>query len=341
MDYSPLGRSGMKVSKFGLGTMVLGAWGNSDLDACSRIINKALDGGINLVDTADVYGEGQNERIVATALNTRRDEVVLCTKFHHAVEPGKDPNRQGNSRRWIMSAIDDSLQRLNTDYIDLYQVHRPDPTVAIEETVEALSDLVRMGKIRAWGTSTFPAEDLVEAQWAASRTGAIAPHTEQPPYSILCRGAERDILPIAQRYGLGTLAWSPLSGGWLTGKYRRDTPPPAGSRGDINPDHFDGTNHTKLTTVETLSSIADDAGLTLTHMSLAWATEHPALSTVLIGPRTEQQLDDLLQAADVTLTPDILDAIDAVVPPGTTINPTDIGWNPPGLATNARRRNHS
>ncbi|MDG1410549.1 MAG: aldo/keto reductase [Acidimicrobiales bacterium] len=341
MDYRPLGRSGIKVSKFGLGTMVLGAWGNSDVDACSRIINKALDAGINLLDTADVYGEGQNERIVGLAIANRRDEIVLCTKFHHAVEPDEDPNRQGNSRRWIMRAIDDSLKRLNTDYIDLYQVHRPDPTVAIEETVEALSDLVRMGKIRAWGTSTFPAEDLVETLWAARRCGAVGPHTEQPPYSILCRGAERDILPVAQRYGMGTLAWSPLSGGWLTGKYRRDTPPPPGSRGDTNPDHFDGTNHDKLIAVEALATIADKAGLSLTHMSLAWATEHPALSAALIGPRTEAQLDDLLQASDLLLTPDILDMIDTVVPPGTTINPTDLGWNPPGLTTNARRRRHS
>ena len=237
-----------------------------------------------------------------------------------------------------MTAVEDSLRRLGVDHIDVYQVHRPDPTVAIDETVAALSDLVRAGTIRAWGTSTFPAEDLVEAHWAAERHGAIGPHTEQPPYSILCRGIENDVLPTVRRHGMGTLAWSPLSGGWLTGKYRRGEPSPSGSRGDTNPDHFDADNETKYAAVEHLQAIADGAGLLLAHLALAFVVEHPAVTTALIGPRTDEQLAELLRGCEVELSTDVLDAIDAVVPPGMTINPADIGWVAPGLAPDHRRR---
>lgn len=342
MQFGALGRTGIQVSRFGLGTMVLGAWGNTDLDACHRIIHRALDAGVNVVDTADIYGDGENETIVGAALASRRDHVVLCTKFHHPVGddgPGRDdPNRGGNSRRWIMQAVDDSLRRLGTDHIDLYQVHRPDPTTAIEETVDALTDLVRAGKIRAWGTSTFPAQDLVLAHWAADRRSTIGPHTEQPPYSILCRGIERDVLPITQRFGMGVLTWSPLSGGWLTGKYTRAESAPPGSRAATNPDHFDVANEAKFGAVEALSSIAAEAGLSLTHLALAWNVEHPAITCALLGPRTEEQLDDLLGAADVRLDDDVLDAIDRVVAPGATINPADSGWTPPGLDATMRRR---
>lgn len=338
MERRTLGRSGLEVGRFGLGTMVLGAWGNTDLAACHRIIHGAIDAGVNLIDTADMYGDGENETIVGAALRGRRDHVVLCTKFHHPVGDDPDPTRRGNSRRWIMAAIDDSLRRLDVDHIDLYQVHRPDPAVPIDETVEALTDLVRAGKIRAWGTSTFPAEDIVEAHWAAEHLGAVAPLTEQPPYSILCRGIERDVLPTVRRHGMGALVWSPLSGGWLTGKYRRDVAAPVGSRGDTNPDHFDGGNDAKFDAVERLGSIADEAGLSLTHMALAFVTEHPAISCALLGPRTESQLDDLLIAASIDLSVDVLEAIDQVVPPGVTINPADVGWDPPGLAPAARRR---
>lgn len=316
MELRPLGRTGVDVSRFGLGTMVLGAWGNTDPDACHRVINTALDAGINLVDTADMYGDGENESIVGEAIAHRRDDVVLCTKFHHPVGNDPDLTRRGNSRRWIMTAVEDSLRRLGVDHIDLYQAHRPDPTVPIEETVEALTDLVAAGKIRAWGTSTFPAEDLVEALWAGDRLGALGPSTEQPPYSILCRAVERDVLPTVRRHGMGALVWSPLSGGWLTGKYRRDQPAPIGSRGDTNPDHFDAANAAKFDAVERLQVIADEAGLTLTHMALAFAAEHPAVTCALIGPRTEAQLADLLAAADVHLGRDVLDAIDEIVPPG-------------------------
>jgi aryl-alcohol dehydrogenase (NADP+) len=338
MQTRVLGRTGMHVSCLGLGTMVLGKWGNTDLDACHRIIHKALDGGINLVDTADMYGDGENETIVGAALAGRRDDVVLCTKFHNPVGDHDDPNRRGNSRRWIMTAVEDSLRRLGTDRIDVYQVHRPDPDTAIEETVDALTDLVRAGKIRAWGTSTFPAADIVEAHWAAERRSAIGPHCEQPPYSILNRGIEADVLPTVQRHGMGVLTWSPLSGGWLTGKYRRDDPAPGGSRGATNPDHFDVANPSKFDAVEALAAIAAEAGVSLTHLALAWNIEHPAVTAALIGPRTEDQLDDLLGAADIRLDADVLDAIDAVCPPGTVLNAADAGWNPPALHPTRRRR---
>lgn len=338
MEYRPLGRTGMHVSRFGLGTMVLGVWGNTDLDECERIVHRALDAGINLVDTADVYGFGENEEIVGRAIAGRRDDVVLCTKFHNPVGVHDDPNRRGNSRRWIARAIDDSLRRLGVDHVDVYQVHRPDPSTDIAETVAALDDLVTAGKIRAWGTSTFPADQLVEAHWAAERLGCIGPRTEQPPYSIFTRGIERDVLPLARRYGTGVLVWSPLSGGWLTGKYTRSQPAPAGSRADTNPDHFDGGNERKFDAVERLSAIARGAGLPLAHVALAWATEHPAVTAALIGPRTEEQLDDLLGAADVVLPSDVLDAIDEVVAPGVDLNPADVGWTPPGLGRDQRRR---
>jgi aryl-alcohol dehydrogenase-like predicted oxidoreductase len=318
--------------------MVLGAWGNTDRGACNRIINGALDAGVNLVDTADMYGGGENETIVGAAIAGRRDDVVLCTKFHHPVGDDPDLTRRGNSKRWITTAIDDSLRRLGVEHIDLYQVHRPDPSVPIAETVEALTGLVRAGKIRAWGTSTFPAEDIVEAHWAAERSDAVGPSTEQPPYSILCRGIERDVFPTIRRHDMGSLVWSPLSGGWLTGKYRRGESAPHGSRAATNPDHFDGGNEAKFAAVERLQRIADGAGLAMSHMALAFAAEHPAVTCALIGPRTEAQLADLLAAADVKLSDDVLDAIDEVVPPGITINSVDVGWTPPGLATEQRRR---
>ena len=335
-EHRVLGRTGIRVGRFGLGTMVLGAWGNTDRSACHRIIHRALDAGINLVDTADMYAAGQSEEIVGEALRGRRDDGVVATKFHHPM--GEDPNRRGNSRRWIRQAVEDSLRRLDTDRIDLYQVHRPDPDTAIEETVGALSDLVGEGKILCWGTSTFPAAEIVEAAWAAERTGGIAPHCEQPPYSILTRGIERDVLPVCHRHGLGVITWSPLSGGWLTGKYRRGAAAPSGSRADTNPDHFDVGNDAKFDAVERRTKIADDAGLSLTHLALAWNVEHPAVTAALIGPRTEEQLDELLGAIDVRLEPDVLEAIDAVVAPGTDLNPADAGWTPPGLDPNQRRR---
>jgi aryl-alcohol dehydrogenase-like predicted oxidoreductase len=334
--YRSLGRTGIKVSPLGLGAMVLGAWGNTDHDDCVRIVHRALDAGINLVDTADMYADGESEQIVGRALVGRRDTVVLATKFHNPM--GADPNQRGNSRRWIMQAVDASLRRLGTDWIDLYQVHRPDPETALDETVGALSDLVRAGKIRAWGTSTFPAEELVEAQWVAARTGGIAPHAEQPPYSILTRGIERDVLPVCGRYGVGVLTWSPLAGGWLTGKYRRDEPVPAGTRAQTHADHFDRDNPVKFDAVEALQRVADEAGLPLAHLALAWNVTHPAVTSALIGVKTVEQLDGLVGAAEVRLEAGLLDRIDEIVAPGTNVNPADAGWTPPGLAVTARRR---
>ena len=333
--YRTLGATGVQVSRFGLGTMVLGVWGNRDLAESARIIQRALDAGINLIDTADVYGAGENEVIVGRAIAGRRDDVVLATKFNGAM--GDDVNRRGNARRWVMRALDDSLRRLNVDHVDLYQIHRPDPATSIEETVGALDDLVHAGKIRYWGTSTFPADALVEARWAASRRTTTGPHTEQPPYSILCRHIERDVLPACQRHGIGVIAWSPLSGGWLTGKYRAAGDAPEGSRAATNPEHFDGDNEAKAAAVDRLRGVADQAGLPLVHLALAWATEHPAVSSVLLGPRTDEQLTELLGATDVKLDADTLDAIDAIVAPGTDVNPADAGWTPPGLDPAARR----
>ena len=338
MEFRTIGRSGVRVNPLALGTMVLGPWGNTDVNACRRIVNRALDAGLNLVDTADTYGDGATEEIIGPALKGRRDDVVLATKFQNPVGDHDDPNRQGNSRRWMMRAVEDSLRRLGTDYIDLYQVHRPDPHTDIAETVEAMSDLVRAGKIRTWGTSTFPASEIVEAHWAAQRSGAIAPHCEQPPYSIMCRGIESDVLDVCARYGMGVITWSPLAGGWLTGKYTRADPAPPGSRGATNPDHFDGGNQAKFDAVERLGPIAAEAGVSMTHMALAWILEHPAVTAVLIGPRTEDQLTELLAVGDLRLDEDTLDAIDSVVAPGVNINEADTYWVPPTLERSGRRR---
>lgn len=345
MQRTTLGRTGIEVSRFGLGTMVLGAWGNQDRADCIRIVHRALDGGIDFVDTADVYAFGESEEIVGAALAqlppSRRDQVVVATKFHNGM-PDADgefrAHRRGNSRRWIRRAVDESLRRLQLDHIDLYQVHRPDPSTELAETIDALTDLVRDGKIGAWGTSTFPAEELVEACWAAERRGVAGPHTEQPPYSILTRGIERDVLPTCGRHSIGVIVWSPLAGGWLTGKYRRGAAAPEGSRATTNPDHFDGSNLAKLDAVEALGALADGAGLTLTQLALAFTLEHPDVDVALIGPRTNAQLNDLLTAADVRLDAATLDAIDAIVAPGTDLNPADKGWVPPGLDPRNRRR---
>jgi len=341
MQYTTLGRTGITVSRLGLGTMVLGAWGNTDRTECRSIVHRALDAGINLVDTADMYAFGESEEIVGEALKGRRDDVVLATKFHNPMpraDGSDEPNRRGNSRRWIVRAVDDSLRRLQTDWIDLYQVHRPDPATDIAETIDALTDLVRAGKIRAWGTSTFPAADLVETVWASERRHVAGPHSEQPPYSILCRGIEADVLPVCRRHGIGVIVWSPMAGGWLTGKYNRADTPPADSRAVQQADHFDSGNTAKRTAVDALAAIADQAGIPLAHMALAWTWHHPAVTSALVGIRTPAQLEDALGAGDVSLSADVLDAIDAVVAPGTDLNPADRGFTPPGLAVDARRR---
>ncbi|MGP3926438.1 aldo/keto reductase [Streptomyces sp. 8N616] len=337
-----LGGTGISVSEYALGAMMFGAWGNPDHDESERIIHRALDAGINFVDTADVYSQGESEEIVGKALKGRRDDVVLATKGHGSM--GDDPNRGGNSRRWITRAVEDSLRRLGTDHIDLYQIHRPDPTTDIDETLSALSDLVRAGKIRAIGHSTFPAEQIVEAQWAAERRGHVRFRTEQPPYSILARGVEAAVLPTAQRYGIGVLTWGPLSAGWLSGKYTKaadvDLAPGSG-RAALEQHKFDPSlpgNAAKLEAVGQLTKLAAEAGLKLPHLAVAFVRAHPAVTSVIIGPRTSAHLEDLLEAADTELSQDVLDRIDEIVPPGTDLNRDDSYYLPPALSDKALRR---
>ena len=339
MELRPLGHTGVQVSSFCLGAMMFGAWGNPDHDESTKIIHAALEAGINFIDTADVYGAGESEEIVGKALGAgRRDDVVLATKFHNPM--GEDPNRRGNSRRWIMRAVEDSLRRLNTDWIDLYQVHRPDPSTDIEETLSALSDLVQQGKIRYIGSSTFPASEIVEAQWTARDRRLQRFVTEQPPYSILVRGVEADVLPTCVRHGMAVMSYSPLAGGWLSGRWRKDTGQQSSSRAGRLPERFDLANphnQRKLDAVEQLAQLAEQAGLTLIQLAIGFAKSHPAITSPLIGPRTMEQLQTQLAAADVVLADDVLDRIDEIVPPGTTINPADTSFDNPALAPPARR----
>jgi aryl-alcohol dehydrogenase-like predicted oxidoreductase len=351
MDYRSLGRTGMQVSPLCLGAMMFGVWGEPDHDTSIKIIRRALDAGINFIDTADVYSQGESEVIVGKALaNGRRDQVILATKVHFAMDgdwgqPAADPNKRGNSRRWIIQEVENSLRRLDTDWIDLYQVHRPDPDTAVEETLSALTDLQRQGKIRAFGSSTFPAHEIVEAQWTARERVLGRFVTEQPPYSILVRGIEADVLPVAGRYGMGVLSWSPLAGGWLTGRYRTGRPAPASTRAERLPARYDLSdpdNQRKLEAAEALAVLADQSGLSLIHLALAFVLVHPAVTAPIIGPRTMEQLESQLGAAEVTLSTDILDEIDKIVPPGVTLARADSGYLAPALQDpflRRRRRN--
>jgi aryl-alcohol dehydrogenase-like predicted oxidoreductase len=339
METRTLGRTGVRVSPLCLGAMMFGAWGNTDHEESARIIQRALDAGINFVDTADVYSAGESEEIVGKALSGRRDEVVLASKVHGSMGPG--PNSQGNSRRWIVAECEASLRRLNTDWIDLYQIHRPDPSCDIDETLGALSDLVHQGKVRYIGSSTFPASDIVEAQWVAERRGRERFVCEQPPYSIVVRAIEREVLPTCERYGMGVIPWSPLAGGWLTGRVRKGREIPKSHRAERVPLRYDMSlpgNQRKYDAVESLAQLAERAGISLIDMSIAFVLRHPAVTAAIIGPRTMEQLESQLDAADVTLTDDVLDAIDAIVPPGTTLNPPDNGWEPPSITDPSRRR---
>jgi aryl-alcohol dehydrogenase-like predicted oxidoreductase len=343
MERRQLGCTGVSVSKFCLGAMMFGAWGNPDHDESIRIIHAALDAGVNFVDTADVYGQGESEEIVGKALGGgRRDDVILATKFHNAM--GEDPNRRGNSRRWIMRAVEASLRRLGTDWIDLYQVHRPDQHTDVEETLSALSDVVQQGKVRYIGGSTFPASQIVEAQWVARDRQLQRFVTEQPPYSILVRAIEADVLPTCLRHGMAVMSYSPLTGGWLSGRWRKDTGQQSSSRAGRLPERFDlsePANQRKLDAVEQLAQLADEAGITLIQLAIAFVLNHPAISAALIGPRTMEQLEGQLAAAEVVLDRGLLDRIDEIVPPGTTINPEDNSFANPALAPAARRRSSS
>ncbi len=320
--------------------MMFGSAGNPDHDDCVRIIHAALDQGINVVDTADVYSAGESEVIVGKALAGRRDDVVLATKVHFPM--GEGPNRGGSSRRWITQAVEDSLRRLNTDWIDLYQVHRPDESTDIEETLWVLSDLVQQGKIRAFGCSTFPAEQIVQAQHAAERRGLGRFRTEQPPYSILARGIEASVLPVCQEYGMGVLTWSPLAAGFLTGRYRKGQPVDLSSgRAALNPERFDPSipeNVTKLEIVEQLVELAEEVGCTLPQLAVAFVVAHPAVTSVIIGPRTIEQAEHLFKGASLALDGAVLDRIDQIVPPGTDMYTADGGWTRPVLTDPGRRR---
>ena len=347
MEYRRLGSTGVKVSTHCLGAMMFGEWGNPDHDESIRIIHAALDGGINFVDTADVYSAGESETIVGKALKGKRDDVVLATKFHGPMGPGM--NDRGNSRLWIIKEVENSLRRLQTDHIDLYQVHRPDPKTDIAETLGALDTLVQQGKIRYAGASTYPGWLMVESQVVAEKQGLTRFVCEQPPYSIFVRHHENDLFPVTQRYGMGVIVWSPLAGGWLAGRYRRDqSGPPEDSRavrfkkrGSPVARRFDldrPANQRKLDLVEDLAVVADKAGLSMAHMSIAFTLAHPAVTSAIIGPRTMDQLEDLLAGADVRLTDETLDAIDEIVEPGSVIEQADRGWEPPWMETSARRQ---
>ncbi len=339
MEYRTLGRTGIKVSPLCLGAMMFGSWGNPDHEESIRVIRAALDAGINFVDTADVYSTGESEEIVGQALAGRRDEVVLATKFHASM--GEDPNHSGNSRRWIVQEVEASLRRLGTDRIDLYQVHRPDPGTDVDETLGALSDLVHSGKVLAIGSSTFPAEAIVEAQWVAERRGRERFVCEQPPYSIFARGVEAAVLPTCQRYGMGVIPWSPLNGGWLTGRYRRGAALPSGGRAARMPERYDPArpaNARKLEVVSELEKLAAQAGCSMVHLALAFVLQHPAVTSAIVGPRNLDQLEGQLGATEVALDDDVADRIDQLVPPGTNVDPQDAGWEPPAVELAGLRR---
>ncbi|RCK70194.1 aldo/keto reductase [Desertihabitans brevis] len=331
MQHRPLGRTGIHVSPFALGAMMFSSFGTTDQGEVDRMVARALDAGINFVDTADAYAE--SEELLGRALRGRRDDVVLASKFSRPI--GDDPNARGGSRRWIMTAVENSLRRLQTDHLDLYQMHRPDPLTDIEETLSALTDLVRSGKVRAIGTSDMPASDIVEAQWVAERRGLERFRAEQPHYSLLDRTIEREVLPVAQRYGMGTVIWSPLASGMLTGRVRR------GQESDLRRTRMFAAlrDERRIDTVEQLIALAEEAGMPLTHLALSFVIAHPGVTAALLGPRTMEQLDDLLAAADVRLGDDLLDRVDEIVPPGTGVGQMDQEYRtPPLLSPTLRRR---
>jgi aryl-alcohol dehydrogenase (NADP+) len=324
--------------------MMFGSMGNRDHDECVKIIHKALDSGVNFIDTADFYSMGESEQIVGKAIQDRRDKVVVATKFF-APMGGADPNMMGGSRRWIMQEVENSLRRLNTDYIDLYQIHRYDDNTDLEETMSALTDLIRQGKVRNIGSSMFPVDRIVEAQWIAERRGFERFRCEQPWYSIFSREIERFVLPVCRRYGMGAITYSPLDGGWLTGRYRKPEDFTDSSRVVLF-ELFQGRQFDpeaerikrKLALVEDLTGIAREADLSLLQMSIAFSLEHPDVTSTIIGPRTMQQMDDLLACADLRLDKKTLDAIDALIPAGTNVNPIDSMSMPSGMRKRNRRR---
>ncbi|MET8640704.1 aldo/keto reductase [Streptomyces sp. NPDC004675] len=338
MQYRTLGRTGVQVSSLALGAMNFGAIGRTTQDEATAIVDAALEGGINLIDTADMYGRGESEEMVGKAIAGRRDDIVLATKA--GMPMSDERNHRGASRRWLVAELDSSLRRLGVDHVDLYQVHRWDPTTGDEETLSALTDLQRAGKIRYFGSSTFPAHRIVEAQWAAREHRLGRYVTEQPSYSILQRGVETHVLPVTEQYGLGVLAWSPLASGWLTGAIRKGRDITT-SRSTFMPERFDTSlpsNRARLDAVEQLAAIADGAGLTMIQLALGFVTAHPAVTCALVGPRTLDHLHTQLAAADIVLGADVLDAIDGVVAPGTDLAAHEKFDTPPALLDPSLRR---
>ncbi|MFD8813521.1 aldo/keto reductase [Streptomyces sp. NPDC059627] len=338
MQYRTLGRTGVQVSALGLGAMNFGAIGRTTQEEATAIVDAALDAGINLIDTADMYGQGESEEMVGKAIAGRRDDIVLATKA--GMPMGDERNHRGGSRRWLVTELENSLRRLGVDHVDLYQIHRWDPATSDEETLSALTDLQRAGKIRHFGSSTYPAYRIVQGQWAAREHHLSRYVTEQPSYSILQRGVETHVLPVTEEYGMGVLAWSPLASGWLSGAVRRDRDITT-SRARLLPDRFDLTlpaNQARLDAVERLAVVADGAGLTLIQLALGFVTAHPAVTSALIGPRTPEHLRSQLAAADIVLSADVLDAIDAIVAPGTDLAAHEKYDTPPALLDPALRR---
>jgi aryl-alcohol dehydrogenase-like predicted oxidoreductase len=340
MEYRTLGTTGMQVSALCLGTMMLGAWGNADREDGTRIVHRALDAGINFIDTADVYSAGESEEIVGEALaGGLRDDVILATKSFHPMGP--DPNRRGSSRRWLIRAVEDSLRRLRTDWIDLYFVHRRDPHCGMDDILASLTALMDAGKIRSFGCSSFPAHEIVDSQWTALHRARERFVCEQPEYSILVRTAETEVLPVCRKHGMGVISWSPLAGGWLTGRYRRGQEVPAPKRAVLKPARFDlslAHNHAKLDATEQLAALARDSGVSLIHLAIAFVKQHPAITAPIIGPRTLEQLESQLGAAEVVLTDDVLDRVDEIVPPGLALNAGEQDWQPPALTLASERR---
>lgn len=338
MQYRTLGRTGVQVSSLVLGAMNFGAIGRTTQDDVTAIVDAAIEGGINLIDTADMYSKGQSEQMVGKAIAGRRDDIVLATKA--SMPMGDDPNHQGSSRRWLVTALDNSLRRLGVDHVDLFQIHRWDPKTEDHETLSALTDLQRAGKIRYFGSSTFPAYRIVEGQWAARENHTSRFVTEQPSYSILQRGVEADVLPVAEHYGLGVLVWSPLASGWLSGAVREGREITT-SRSAFMPQRFDlgiPANRARLDAVEQLSKLADQAGLTLIQLALGFVTAHPAVTSAILGPRTLDHLSSHLAAADTVLSADVLDAVDTIVAPGVDLAAHEKLDTPPALLDPARRR---
>lgn len=336
--YRVIGDSGIAVSPLCLGAMMLGPYGRVEKEDGVAIVQRAIDVGINFIDTADVYSAGVSEEIVGKAIRHCRDDIVLATKF--TMPMSRRANESGHSRKWIFRAVEDSLRRLGTDYIDLYQAHRPDSSTGVDELLSTLTTLIQQGKVRIVGSSTFPAHSIVEAQWVAERRNRERFLCEQPPYSLLARGIERDVLPVAQQYGMGVITWGPLAGGWLSGRFHRGMAQPDAPRNRVNFARYDMTsseNQKKLGVVEAISELAKNAGLSMPHLSVAFALNHPAVTSVLIGPRTIEHLDGLIGAAGVTLSEDVLDELDAICPPGASFNMADAGYDPPAV-TNPRLR---